>query len=230
MATFTADEVKLMAVERASLNDDTLIPDTQTWQWMTNFERRAYTIAAKGNPDYFGTTDTISRAADGDDWDISTGGIGPVQRIEVSAVTGSVDGISVGDEVNITTLDFPDVTLAPRALVRNFTIQEYNDELSTDGSNFVSDIDVYHSQIPGEITSSTQNPEIPDQWIQLLVLPLARLFAIRDQRFDESQLINQEYQQTLQLFREDVQVFDHGADKSLQSRGVPTTAATQQGG
>ena len=230
MATYTANEVKLMAVERASLNDDTLIPDTQTWQWMSNFERRAYIKAARHNPDFYGASSTVSRASDTDSWDLSTVDLLSIKRIEVSSITGSVSGVSVGDEVNIVDLEQPGVALAPRVILRGLTVEEYESDLSVDGSNYVDGLKVYYSEKPAEITSSSQNPEIQDEWVQLLVLPLARLFAVRDQRLDEAQVIQEEYVELINDFIDHVQVFDHGANKSLEGLQPVTTRELRGGG
>lgn len=228
MATSTVQNVIDEAIERASLNDSSLIPTDQTIDYINHFQRRVYMIAAEMNPDYFGSVDSVTRASNTDDWDVSS--LGPVQSVEIDSFTGSMSDLSVGDQVHIADIDEPDMVLTPRVLLRNFTLVEYNDELADDSSNFVDGLKVYNSQYPTELTATADNPDIPEQWLELLSTPLAQRFAIRDQRFDEAQIIQQEYQSILQLFRRHVQVYDHGAQKSLQSLKVPTTMDLRGGG
>lgn len=228
MATSTVQNVIDEAIERASLNDSSLIPTDQTIDYINHFQRRVYMIAAEMNPDYFGSIDTVTRASDTDDWDVSS--LGPVQSVEVDSITGSLSDVSAGDQVNIADVEEPDMVLSPRVLLRNFQLIEYGSDLSEDASNYVDGLKIYNSEYPTELTATADNPDIPEEWLELLSTPLAHRFAIRDQRFDEAQLINQEYKELLQLFRRHVQVYDHGAQKSLQSLKVPTTMDFAGGG
>lgn len=215
--SITAQDVIDRAIERAELNDPNLIPDAESRAWITNFERYVFQIAAKENPDYFGREGkTSTRASSTDSWDISSspGNVAAVSRIEVDTITGSVSGVSSGDRVWIVSIRDPDQGLAPRVYLRDRTVHEYNQELQDDSSNYVTKLKLYYSPISQRVTSNSQDLELPEEWEDLVALPLAREYARRDQRFDEAQLIQRQYQTIMQMFRQAVSVMDEGAERA----------------
>lgn len=215
----TAQQIIDMAVERSNLNDSDLIPEAQLLDYITAYERLAFQIAARGNPDYFGREgNTDARATSSDSWSLTSapGNIAAVSKITVAAITGTVTGISTGDDVNVVSIRNPEDGLAPRVYIRNKTIREYNSELQDDSSNFVTRLKIFYSYLPVDKTSTTDSMEIPDEWNNLVVLPLAGLLALRDQREAEAQVLGQEYSTHLDLFINSLGVYDEATIRELK--------------
>lgn len=215
---YTVDDVIDQAVERSNLNDETLFTASEVYRYISSFEQRIFLIAAQHNPDYFGREgNTASRASSTDDWDLSAtpGNIAAVSKLEVESITGSVTGVSTGDEVSIVSIRNPEFAVAPRAYLRDKTLFEYSSELQDDASNFVTRLKVYYSFLPSNRTAGSDTLDIPDEYITLVVLPLARVMAVRDQRADEVGPIDQEFQLDFANFIQQVSVFDEGSVRGL---------------
>ncbi len=142
--------------------------------------------------------------------------------MKVDTITGTVTGISVGDKVNMVSIREPEAELAPRAYLRDFTIREHEEELSTDSSNFVSRLKIFYSFLPSTRTDPTDEMDLPDQWSPLVVLPLARILAIRDQRPDEVGPLDQEYVLHRGIFLQHLGVADEVVVRELAR--VPASA------
>jgi len=228
MAT-TGTQIRDRAIERSSLNNSGLLPTAQILNYITQAERKAYVRAARINPDYFGTVGASStRAAYTDTWNLAStpGSIAAVTLVEVNAITGTVSGVAVGDKVNLIRKTRPELEIAPRAYLRGKVVTGYGTELGAATANMVTSLKVYYSPIPAAMTSLTQSVVIDDEWTDLLVLPLAKSFAMRDGRDQEAQLIQQEYDDTWADFAAGVMVYDHGVKRSLVS--VPAIPMPQQ--
>lgn len=214
----TCAQVIARAAERSNLNDSALISETELLAYITSFERRVFLAAARENPDFFGREGNTATRTTGQTWTISTtpGNIAAVSRVEVQAITGTVPGVAVGDEVNIISVTRnPDTALAPRVYLRNRVITEYDSELSVDVNNFVTTLKLFYSYLPPARASTATALDLPDEFDQLVVLPLARLMAVRDQRPEEVQAIDQEFMVDWTTFIDQVTVFDEATVRDM---------------
>lgn len=217
MAT-TAQQVIDRAVQRSSLNSPDLVPTAQLLQYITQYERALYQRGARMNPDYFGKdASTATRAAITDSWDLAAtpGDVGLLTRAEVLTIVGAVSGVSVGQRVELVLHRMPEVAVPPRAYVRGRKISQISTELGSNGSNLVTVLKVFYSPIPAAVAATAQSITTPDEWADLVVLPLARTLAARDRRLDEIPAINEEFVFMQQLFDEAVIAFDMGVRRPL---------------
>jgi len=208
------------ATERSNLNDASLIPTDELVAYVSSFEQRLYMEAARENPDYFGVEGTTAaRGTSADTWNIaaSPGNVSAVSRVEVAAVVGTPAGLSVGDEVSLVSIRAPHFGISPRAYLRGKVIYEYSEEMQDDASNYVSQLKLWYSYLPTTHTATTDVLSLPDEHLSLLVLPLARILAIRDQRPDEVEAIQLEYSEHLATFMQALSVYDEAAIRELDS-------------
>lgn len=215
MAT-TVQNIIDRAGQRSNLNDTSLIGTTQLIAYVSTLEQLVYLTAARGNPDYFGKEANTSARAYGATWDLSTTGIAALSRVEVAAITGAVSGLSVGTEVNLVSIRQPGVALSPRVYVRSRVLREYNSELSTDASNFVTTLKLFYSHLPARRTATTDTLDLPDEWDGLLVLPLAKIMSLRDQRPEEIPSLESEWLVYWQTFLSALSVYDEGTIRELE--------------
>lgn len=218
------------AVQRSALNNPDLVPTAQAIAYISNFERKLFIQGAELNPEYFGkSADTAARADDTAAWDLDTtpGDVAAVTMAEVKAITGTVTGVSIGDEVNLISKRWPTMDVSPRAYIRGRSIYQYQSELGTNASNFVTTLTVYYSELPPVVSALATTLRVPDQWQDLVILPLARLLAIRDKREEEAQVIDAEYNALLTDFQKAVVVFDHGVLRPLDA--VPAALPRRPG-
>ena len=225
----TAQQVLDLAIQRSSLNNPDLFPAAQVVRYIANAEKAAYLLAAKLNPEYFGANaDTATRSAFGDPWDldVTPGGVASATRAEVKTIVGTVanDGVDivVGDKVNLVSYRWPQLDLTPRAYIRGRKLFGYKVELGGDNSNMVTVIDLFYAEVPAGPTVLTATLTLPDEWVDLIVLPLARNFALRDQRTGELAAIDDEYKLILGVFTQAVEFYDAGAVRPIQSVPLPT--------
>lgn len=231
MAT-TAQQIIDRAIQRSALNNSDLVPTAQLLQYISLYERQAYLRAGQVNPDYFGKdASTATRAAITDAWDLGAtpGDVGVLTRAEVLTIVGSVSGVAVGDKVKLIGLRWPEIDVAPRAYVRGRKIVQYLTELGTSGSNLVTVLKVYYSPLPAIITTTTQAITLPDEWGDLLALPLARILAVRDRRLDELPAIDAEMQMVGGLFEQAIMAFDSGVRRPLAAVPAIPSAGTPKG-
>lgn len=207
----TVQNVVDAAVERSNLNDPDLISTTELYQYVTLLEQNAFLIAAKVNPDYFGREgNTATRGSYTATWSLTAapGNIAAVSKVEVNLITGTVTGVSIGDEVSIVSIRNPETGLAPRAYLRNKTIYDYNSEMSTNASNYVTRLKIYYSYLSPARTGSSDTLDLPDEHANLIIIPLARIMAIRDQRVDELPGLDAEWQLAITSYLNHLGVFD----------------------
>ena len=235
MAT-TAQQALDLAIQRSALNNPDLVPPAQAVRYIANAEKAVYLLAAKLNPEYFGkNADTSTRSAFTDSWDINAtpGGIASVTRAEVKTIIGTVtnDGVDivVGDKVNLVSYRWPQLELVPRAYIRGRVLFGYKTELGAATANMLSVLDLFYADLPSGPTALGTTPSVPDEWIDLIVLPLSRNLALRDQRGGETASIDDEYKLILSMFTQAVGVYDGGAVRPIASVPVPTAldASTQ---
>jgi hypothetical protein len=218
MAT-TVQNIVDRAVERSNLNDSSLILDDETEAYVSNLERQVFLIGASANPDYFGKEGvTAVRGSSTANWDLDNtpGNVAAVSAVEVEALVGTVAGVVVGNTINIISRRNPDVEIGPRVYLRDRVMFEYSNELQVNSSHYVSQLNIFYSHLPSARTTMLDTLDVPDEWDALLYLPLARVFAIRDQRPDEVPAIDAEFQLALSTFLGAVSVFDEGTVRSLE--------------
>lgn len=213
------------AVDRSNLNDVSLISTADLYAYVTQFEQDAYVMAAGINPDYFGKEGyTTLRASSTDSWDLasSPGNIAGVTVLEIASITGTVSGLAVGDEVFGINLNRPQLAPAPRVYIRGKVAYEYNSELQADSSNYVTKLKVYYSYKSPVRTAGTTLLDLPDEFTSLIVVPLARLMSIRDQRTDEISALDEEYKLAISNFTTQLKSFD-----TVTINELDTSAGTQ---
>lgn len=233
----TAQEILDDAVGRSSLNDAAHVNTTSILRTISRYERRAFLYAAKHNPEYFGKTgDTITRSAVTSAWDvtIAPGDVAALLGATVAAIEGTVTGVNVGTLVNFISgrtwgPSGAALALSPRAYYRGRKIVQYGTELGTDGTNLVTKLTLFYAELPPLLTSMTHTLRLPDEWGDLVILPVARLLALKDRRLDEAGDLKDEYVETFGLFMESVQVHDGATLRPLESVPVPTTGGIVRG-
>lgn len=226
----TVQDVLDLAELRSQLNDQTLINPALLVKATSMYERQAFIRAARINPAYFGATgDSATRANFTDPWAITVvpGPIAAVTQLFVSAVVGS-PGLVVGDRINLIDIRFPDMEIFPRAYIRGRQLYAYNNELGGSNGNMVTKVKLNYSQLPTAATAVTSNMTIPDEWLDLVVLPVAKLMCLRDRRPEDAQLIDAELTALYGLFSEAVLLFEQGAIRPLPSL-PPLAFGSQQG-
>ncbi len=224
MAT-TGQQALDRALERSGLNAADLIPTPEILQYMGSYQMQVFLEAAKLNPEYYGkNADTATRAAFGDSWDLSAtpGDIASITMAEVKTIAGTVAGIAVGDTINLISRRWPQLHVTPRAYIRNRKLTGYLTELGAADANMVTVVDIFYAELPANPSALTVALRTPDEWIDLIVLPLANTFALRDRRMDESGLIKEEYGQLLATYRQALGVYDGGVTRPINSVPVAT--------
>jgi hypothetical protein len=230
--TTTAQQVIDLAIQRSALNNADFVPVAQLLRWISSYERQAYLRAGRVNPDYFGKdAATAVRAAYTDSWDLSSvpGDIGVLTRVEVATIAGTVAGVALGAKVNLIGIRAPEIDVPPRAYVRGRRITSYGTELGAATINMVTSLKLYYSPIPALVTTVAQSVTLPDEWVDLIALPLAKVLAIRDRRMDEVQSIDAEYQYLSNLLDESALSFDSGVRRSFAATPAIPLAPPKQG-
>lgn len=214
----TVQDVIDLAVETSNLNDPDLISETELIRFISIFQQKAYMAAAQMNPDYFGKEgNTAARASHTASWDLSStpGDVAAVSKIEIQTITGTVSGLSVGDEVSMVSIRSPEDGLAPRVYIRGQRVHEYGGELSTDASNYVTRLKLYYSEKPATLTATTDTISLPDEHLPLLYLPLGRTMAIRDQRPEEAARLDDQFAFFWSGFMKHVSTYDEGTIREI---------------
>lgn len=214
----TAQDIFNMAVERSNLNDASLVGEAQWIAALSAYQQRVYLAAARENPDFFGVEGTTAtRGSSTATWSTTAapGQVGAISKVLVDGITGTVPGLSVGSQVNLISIRHPEHGLSPRAYIRNKVIYEYNSELQADASNFVTRLKLYYSLLPATLTTTSDTISLPDEHVHLLVLPLARYLAIRDQRPEEAAVLDEEFALEWQNFIQHISVFDEATVREI---------------
>ena len=194
MAT-TALTIINQAIQRSALNNPDLVPTAQMLGYITNLERSIYAMGARYNPDFFGAVGvSATRSAFTDSWDMTAtpGGVFAISALAVETITGTVSGVSEGDTVNIIGFRWPELHVAPRAYIRGQSVTGYGTDLGAADINMVTVLNVFYSTLPAGITATATNVTLPDEWVDLIIVPLARILAIRDHRPEDVQALDAE--------------------------------------
>jgi len=212
----TANEIIIQAVQRSGVANPDLVPTAQALKYLTNWQNSLYLRAARLNPDYFGASGTTAAAGPvtGYNLDSLTPKAAAVVRAEVAAVTPGYTAHSVGETINLINFRNPNMQVPPRAYVRGRKIFGYKDELGSDTSG-VTQIKVYYSQLPAPVTTISDVLTLPDEFTGILMVKLARLFAIRDRRLDELEAYTLELNEELALFDEAMLAYEAGVTRTL---------------
>lgn len=213
------------ALERSSLSDVQLINVPAALALIANEERKAYITAARLDPEFFGTSGVSASRADHDAaWNIAVtpGGVAAVSRVFAAAITGTVSGVAVGTKINLVDSRWPNLDVSPRAYVRGQKVIGHipsagADELGVSNSHFVTQLTIWYSPLPTALTATTDSLTLPDEWRDLIVLPLAKMFCVRDHRPEEGAAFAAEYKDLTQTFAEAVLSYGHGVRRPLPS-------------
>ncbi len=224
MSSIVQDAIDL-AVIRSQLNDPSTINATTLIKAIALYERQAFIRAALINPGYYGLVgDTSTRAQFMAPWGITAtpGGIVALTKVVVKTIVGTVAGVSVGDEIHLIDLRFPDLDAAPRAYVRGRQLYGYNTELGSADANMVTKLTLSYSPLPTAPTLASQSLTIPDEWIDLVVLPTAKLMCLRDRRPEDAQALDIELKELYEIYAQALLIFDQGAARPIPS--IPSLA------
>lgn len=215
MAT-TASSVIQAAVQRSAVTNPDLIPVAQALMYISKYESQLYLRAGRLNPEYFGAQGDLTRTTATDAFDLNSlnPAAGVVTRVTVKTIAGTVSGVSVGDQINLVNFRNPLIQVLPRAYIRGRKLYGYGSDLGS-GTNYVSGVTVYYSQLPAAVTKTTDTLSLPDEFVNIVVLKLAKVFAIRDRRLDEIEALNMELQEEINLFDEAILAYEAGATRQL---------------
>lgn len=221
--SYTAQQVYNRAILRSSLNNANLFSTTDALMSMSYYEAQAMNIAAVTNPDYFGTEGyTQTRANYTDAWTLSAspGNVGIVTKVVISALSGTVADVAVGDKVSIINIHDPQHGAIPRCYIRNGKIHAYGTDLGTTDNDMVTQLKVYYTAIPTSLQSISEIMTVPDTWINLVVTPLAAEMALADQRGEDYDRLMQEYNRDVELFTLYMKAFNYTADQGFGFRSI----------
>lgn len=227
----TAQDCINRAIQRSALNNPDLVPIAQCLGYISNYERAVYATAAKYNPEFFGEQgDTATRADNTEAWDLSTtpGDVFAVTALEVATIVGTPTA-AVGDKINLVSFRFPELQISPRAYVRGRKVYGYGDELGADGTDYVESLTVYYSKLPPAVTTTTATLTLDDEWGDLVIVPLARLLSLRDNRPEDVRVLDAEYNSLMATFIDHCSVYDHGATRPLIAVPAATAARPPAG-
>lgn len=231
MAT-TAQEVINRAIQRSALNNPDLVPTAQMLGYITTYEKAVYATAAKYNPEFFGKSGaTATRGDNTGSWDLTAtpGDVFAVTGLTALTTQGT-PAVSVGDTINIVSFRWPDLEVPPRAYIRGQTVYGYGDELGADGVDFVESLTVYYSELPASVTTTSQSLTLPDEWVDLVIVPLGRLLALRDHRQEDVTVLDAEYNSLMATFIDHCSVYDHSATRPLIAVPAATAPRPPAGG
>lgn len=220
----TGQEVVDDAVARAGLNTVSGIADAILRRAITRYQHQAYLRAARVNPEFFGKTGaTATRAAFTDSWNLATtpGDVAAVIKATVAAKVGTLTPTNhaVGAEVHLISgrTAWPLLKPAPRAYLRGRRITGYSTELGADSSNMITQLTLLYAELPTALAALGNSLALPDEWSDLVVIPLARFLALRDRRMDEVTTLDREYGEVLQNFELAINTYDVGLLKPIDS-------------
>jgi hypothetical protein len=221
--TFTVQAVINRVLDRSSLNEADLLSETAMFRHLTDFQREIFMFGARENPNYFGTDlITQARSAFTDGWDLSASRVAAVSKVEIDTIAGTPT-YPVGTEVDLVDFLYQDLALPPRVYIRNKVVTGVGTDLGSADANMTTKLKVFYSPLPADLVADTDVLLLPDEWVELLVLPLARLLAIRDGgRDQEVRQLTEEMVGLVDQFIEAVQIVDHPAPKPLTAlRAMP---------
>jgi len=177
----TTQDIIDRAMARSEQNESGLISTADMVDIVSDAQKTVYMLAAQEAPNFFGQDGSTSvRSTYTADWDISNLRAGVITRVEIKTITGAVTGLAAGDKINLIDLRFPELEVAPRAHIRNQKIKGYGTDLGAADANMVTQLTIYYSYVPGSLTDENSIISLPERWIEMLVLPLARKLAVAD--------------------------------------------------
>ena len=220
----TAQDAINRAIQRSALNNPDLVPTAQMLGYLTSYERAVYAMGAKYNPEFFGAQADITRTLFSESWDLSASNVFALTAVVCEAITGTPVP-AVGDPINLVSFRFPELHISPRAYVRGQTLYSYGTELGADGADLVTGVTIYFSEMPIPVVLTTQSLTIAEEWSDLVIIPLARLLALRDNRASDVAVLDAEYNSLVATFIDHVSVYDHGATRPLIA--VPAATGTR---
>jgi hypothetical protein len=230
----TGQEVFDDAVAASSLNNAGLVDEAVVLRNISRYQRRAFLEASRLNPEYFGKTgDTTTRTTHTAAWSLTyqPGDIAAVYGAIVKAITGTVTGVAVGDAINFVSErtwgpSGAAFALAPRATLRGRSLVGYGTDLGANDSDMVTALTMQYAELPARLPNLSTSMRLPDEWMDVVVLPLARFLAIRDRRVDEEiKALDDEFKIAWELFTSAVQVYDGATIRPVQSVPIATVSA-----
>lgn len=192
-AQVVIDRAKAFSPLNASLATDPVEMLTRIGQ----LQQQIFTSAASVSKDRFQATQTLTSTAGSSTRVVDLAGLTlPLERLLVVTIPSG----AIAHQVDVQDLD---AELSPRYIVRGQTLVEVlNDWSASGGALGLSLVYVYGATAITPTGVTTQTVSLPDQWIDLLIRPLAMYFHIKDPGRDpgEYQRISDEHDATWQAF------------------------------
>lgn len=195
--TTTAQDLIARAKSYSPLNASLATDPVEMLTRIQQDQQRIFTAAAGISTERFQATQSLTSTSgsSGRVVDLTTLSL-PLERL-LTVTTPS------GEEARKVSVQDTDAELAPRYLVRGRTLVEVgNDWSATSGTVSLAIVYVYGAT-PITVTGGTsQVMSLPDEWIDLLIKPLAMYFHTKDPGRDPSEYdrLSTEYQATWTAF------------------------------
>lgn len=173
------EEITVAALSRA-LDFSNEVPTTRSvhYRRISVRQQQLFVRAAEINPDYFGLTESLNLVAGVADLSALSRQAERVAGVRIN--DAGTSPYAAGDAVNIIPLDDPGGSLAPRATLRDYKLTGYNGEL-----NLVTSVNIDYSKRPNDLAVATDEPELPEQFHELLVIDDAKATARRMLQVDK---------------------------------------------
>jgi hypothetical protein len=221
----TADDVVDAALARCSdLGHNSTQARSVSYRRIGVRQAQLFSRAADVHPEYFGVSATVVLTLG----TYALAGLNPKAErvVDVKVANAGTSGLVVGDRVNMVLLDDADAMLAPRAVIRNQTLQGYGNDLTG-----VAQVTIHYARSPSMTVAGNTVLELPDQFQDLLVIDLARQM-IRKQLDNEPTrrdgligLLDAEEGELLTTFDQHIRHFVYGEQRRFRPASVPSPAA-----
>lgn len=143
-------------------------------------QRELMALAARENPDYYGTCATAPLSAGGVDLNMMEFPVATPELVEeVRIENPGTSTYAAGDKINIVKLQDREAALAPRMTLRDLVLQAVGTDLDN-----VTSITVFYSRLPEIFDASDGESfvELQDPYIELLVIDLTKMLLTKATR------------------------------------------------
>lgn len=180
----TCSDIVARAQSFNTLNQGLTSDSTEMLSRIRADQQALFTGVAGLTRDYFQTTASLS----------STGGASG-RQFDLSALSPPNERVlllTLGDGRDCSEVDILDIDaeLAPRYIARGTKLVEVSNDWGASGSKTATLTYVYGAAAISISGSLSQTVSIPDEWTDLLVLPLAKYLAQKDPGRDPNEIVN----------------------------------------
>lgn len=221
----TVEEIVLAALARG-MEFTNELPQTRSvhYRRITMRQQQLFVRAAEINPDYFGKSVSVNVVAGVAD----LSGLDPqAERVSGVRINGAgTSGYAAGRRVSIVPLDDSGYAgLPPRANIRDYTLTQVSTDLA-----LVASVWIDYSKRPADLTAAEDEPELPAQFHELLVIDdtkaMVRKLVQTDtaQRTAFLQVLNDEEAELVVDFERHVERFALGEESRFGRTARPWSA------